>query len=290
MPVTGKNFLMHEINFIDETFDLKRAAEYHLSIQVGLDGFSFCILDILRKKFIVLQHIPLIIGKLQFLPKKTEEIFDQEEKLAASYQSISVTYSTNKATLLPTAYGNTELVARIAELTNEISTNEEIAVNDLPRFNQQLIFSYPKELKTLLNRKFTEFSFMHKSVPLLDLAVNQRDEKKNTLLINFEKQYVRMIVLKDMQIALYNSFYFKNESDFLYYILNICHTLQIDPQRDELLIGGYVADDSGYIRQLKKFVSNIYFLKPSIGFNYSNTFDKVQKHQFVSLLNSFQCV
>lgn len=290
MPVTWKIFLMHEINFIDETFDLKHATEYHLSIQVGLDGFSYCILDILRKKFILLQHIPLIVGKLQFLPKKMEAIFDQEEKLSASYQSISVTYSTNKATLIPKTYGDSELVTKIAELTNELSRNEDFAVNDLPGFNQQLLFIYPKELMTLLNRKYTHFSFFHKSVPLLATAIEQRDEKKNTLLINFEKQTVRMIAIKDMQIALYNIFYFKNESDFLYYTLNICHSLQIDPQRDELLICGYVADDSGYIRQLKKYVSNVSFLKPSAGYNYSNTFDKVQKHQFVSLLNSFQCV
>ena len=281
---------MHELNFIDETFDLTRSLEYHLSIQIGLDGFSFCIQDILRKKFIVLQHIPLIVGKLQFLSKKLEAIFDQQEKLSVSYQSISVIYSTNKATLLPKAFAGSELVTKIAELTNDINRNEEIAVNDLAGFNQQLIFSYPKELITLLNHKFTRFNFLHKSVPLLASAVDQRDEKKNTLLINFEKQYVRMIAIKDMQITLYNSFYFKNESDFLYYTLNICHTLQIDPERDELLVGGYVADDSGYIRQLKKYVSNIYFLKPSTGFNYNNTFDKVQKHQFVSLLNSFQCV
>lgn len=281
---------MHELNFVDLTFDLNRTTEYDLSIQVGLDGFSFCILDRLPKKLIVLQHIPLIVGKLQFLAKKMETIFDQEQKLTAAYRSVSVSWSTNKATLLPKALADEQLVAKIAALTNEIGRNEELAVNDLPGFNQQLIFSYPKELMTLLNGKFTEFSFTHKSVPLLACAVEQRNEKKNTLLINFEKQYVRMIVLKDRQIALYNSFYFKNEADFLYYTLNICHTLQIDPERDELLIGGYVADDSGYMRQLKKFVSNVYFLKPSESFNYSSAFNKVQKHQFISLLNSFQCV
>ena len=280
---------MPELNFADETFDLKSASDYHISIQVGLDGFSFCILDIIRKKYIVLRHIPLIVGKLQFLAKKIEAIFDQEEKLNAAYQSVSVNYSTNKATLLPKVYSDDRLFVKMAELTNDISKNEGIGMNDLPGFNQQVIFSYPKELMTLLNRKFTEFHFKHKSIPLLASAVDQRNEKKNTLLINFEKKYIRMIAIKDMQIALYNSFYFKNESDFLYYTLNICHTLQIDPELDELLIGGYVADDSSYIRQLKKYVSNVYFLQPSPDFFYSNTFDKVQKHQFVSLLNTYRC-
>ncbi|MDO8928975.1 MAG: DUF3822 family protein [Bacteroidota bacterium] len=280
---------MHELNFVDDTFDLKQASEYNLSIQVGLDGFSFSVLDVIRKKYIVLRHIPLIVGKLQFLAKKIEAIFDQEDKLNASYQSVSIIYSTHKASLLPKAYSGSELAKKVAELTNDISKNEDIAVNDLPGFNQQLIFSYPKELITLLNRKFTEFHLKHKSVPMLAAAVNQRNEKKNSLLINFEKKYIRMIAIKDMQIALFNSFYFKNESDFLYYTLNICHTLQIDPERDELLIGGYVADDSGYIRQLKKYVSNVYFMKPPTDFSYSSTFEKVQKHQFISLLNTYQC-
>ncbi|HET6559886.1 MAG TPA: DUF3822 family protein, partial [Prolixibacteraceae bacterium] len=240
-------------------------------------------------KYIVLQHIPLIIGKSQFLPKKMEAIFDTVEKLNATYQSVSVTYSTNKATLLPKSFPESDLFVKIASLTNDISKSEDVGASMLPGFNQQLIFSYPREMMILLNSKYTNFSFKHKSVPLMASLVEQRNEKRNTLLINFEKQYIRMIVLKGMQMELYNSFYFKNESDFLYYTLNICHTLQLDPQSDEILIGGYVADDSIYIRQLKRYISNVYFMKPPAGFYYSNTFDKVQKHQFVSLLNSYQC-
>ncbi|HEX7584541.1 MAG TPA: DUF3822 family protein, partial [Prolixibacteraceae bacterium] len=195
---------MHEINSIDKTFDIKLASEYHLSIQVGLDGFSFCILDIHRRKYIVFQHIPLIVGKLQFLSKKVESIFDQDEKLNASYQSVSITYSTNNATLFPKEYSEPANLLKIAALTNEISRNEDIRAEDLPGFDYQLVYSYPKELMNLLNRKYTEFQFRHKSLPLLATVTNQRNEKKNTLLINFEKKYIRMIGLKGAQIALYN--------------------------------------------------------------------------------------
>ena len=281
---------MHEINIIDETFDLKFASEYHLSIQVGLDGFSFCILDIRRNKYIVFRHIPLIVGKLQFLSGKIETIFEEEEKLNADYKTVSIIYSTNKATLVPKEYSDPEYFVKIAELSNEISRNEDVRAEDLPGFNYHLVYSYPKDLMTLLNRKFTDFHFRHKSIPLLKSLLSQRTEKKNTLLINFEKKYIRMIALKGMQISLYNSFYFKNESDFLYYTLNICHNLQFDPERDEIMIGGYVADDSSYVRQLKKYISNVQFLKPSPDFSYGNIFEKVQKHQFISLLNLYPCV
>ena len=281
---------MREINWIDESFDIQLASEYHISIQIGLDGFSFCILDTRRNKYLVFQHIPLIVGKLQFLSRKIETIFDQEEKLNASFKSVSITYSTNKATLIPKEYSGSPGFLKIASLINDSSRNEDIRTDDMPGFIYQLVYSCPKEILTLLNKKYTDFKFKHKSTPLIASAVDQRTEKKNTLLINFEKKYIRMIALKDVHIDLYNSFYFKNESDFLYYTLNTWQSLQFDPERDEILIGGYVADDSGYIRQLKKYISNVRFLKPSADFNYGKTFDKIQKHQFVSLLNTYPCV
>ena len=279
---------MHELNVVDETFELKRAKEYHISIQVGLDGFSFCILDIRKNKYIVLRHIPLIVGKPNFLSRKIETIFDQEEILNAAYQAVSITYSTNKATLIPKEFseGNSSMVANF---THEISRNEEVGTNNLPGFNYQLIYAYPKDLISFFNTKYTDFQFTHKSIPLLSALLNQRSEKKRTLLLNFEKKYIRMIALSGDQILLYNSFYFKSETDFLYYALNVCHSLQFDAERDEIVIGGYVANDSGYIRLLKKYIGNIQFLKPSTDFGYGNIFEKTQKHQFVSLLNTYPC-
>lgn len=281
---------MHELNLVDKSFDLKFTSEYHISIQAGLDGFSFCILDVRKNKYVALRHFPLIVGKPQFLSKKIETIFEEEDKLNASYQTVSITYSTNKATLIPKVFATSDQVHQFADFTNELNRNEDVLTDDLPGLNYQLIYSYPKELISLFNRKYSEFKIRHKSVPFLLSALNQCNEKKNTVLINFEKKYVRLIVLKGLQLTLYNSFYFKNESDFLYYTLNICHSLNIDPEHDEIMIGGYVADDSSYVRLLKRYLSNVIFLKPSSDFDYGNFFDKVQKHQFISLLNTYQCV
>lgn len=281
---------MYDLKIVDESIDLNLASEYHLSIQVGLDGFSFCILDKRKIKYIAFRHIPLIVGKMQFLSRKVEAIFEQEEMLNAAFGSVSVTYSTNKATLVPKEYSDPSFSHQLAGLTSNINRSEEVTINNLHGSNYQLIFSFPKELLAVFNRKYTEFSFIHKTIPLLATVLLQLNEKRNTLMINFEKKYIRMIAMKGSEISLYNSFYYKNESDFLYYTLNICHTLQINPEFDEILIGGYIASDSVYIRQLKKYFGNIHFLAPFSDYNYGNLFDKIQKHQFVSLLNTYPCV
>jgi hypothetical protein len=288
--LTGLTTELQEISWTDDSFDLKNAGDCHLSIQIGLDGFSYCILDTRINKYLAFQNIPLAVIKPQFLSRKTESVFDQDERLGALYKGVSVTFSTNKVSLLPREYTKEPEVEKIASFVNEVSRIEEQHSDPLTDFGYRLLSSYPKELMGVLKRKFAEFTFMHKSVPLIQSVAAQRDEKKNTLMINFERKYVRMIAFKNGQISLYNSFYFKNEADFLYYTLNIWQNLLFDPQRDEILVGGFVADDSGYLKQLRKYVSNIRFMRPAEGFNYGDLFDKIQKHQFISLLNTYSCV
>ena len=288
--LTGITTELQEISWTDDSFDLKNAGDYHLSIQIGLDGFSYCILDTRINKYLAFQNIPLAVIKPQFLSRKTESVFDRDERLGALYKSVSVTFSTNKVSLLPREYIKESQVEKIASFVNEVTRIEEQHSDPLLDFGYLLVSSYPKELMGVLKQKFAEFTFMHKSVPLIQSVAAQRDEKKNTLLINFERKYVRMIAFKNGQISLYNSFYFKNEADFLYYTLNIWQNLLFDPQRDEVLVGGFVTDESGYLKQLRKYVSNIRFMKPAEGFNYGSLFNKIQKHQFISLLNTYSCV
>lgn len=280
---------MYDLKVIDESFDLKYTSEYHLSIQAGLDGFSFCILDQRKNKYLFFRHIPLIVGKMQFLARKIETIFEQEEILNSAYNSVAVTYSTNKATLVPKEFSEPFALNQLADLTRKLNRTEITGTDNIPGFNYQIIYSYPKELLNIFNRKYSDFSFRHKTIPLLTTALIQRNENRTSLVINFEKKYIRIIALKGNQISLYNSFYYKNESDFLYYTLNVCHNLQFNPEHDEVQIGGYVASDSGFIRQLKKYLGIIHFLQPFSDYNYGTLFDKVQSHQFVSLLNTYAC-
>jgi len=280
---------MHELNLVDHTFDLKLTSEYHLSIQLGLDGFSFCILDIHSSKYIVFRHIPLIVGKPQFLTKKIEAIFDQEEKLNASYKSVSINYSAIHATLFPRDFSEVPDLFKAIAQTGDTFRNEDVRREKLPMSNFDLVYSVPRELSAFFNSKYAEYTFCHKSLPTLSAFWTERNEKKNSILINFEKKYMRIVAVKGSEIVLYNSFFFKNESDFLYYTLNIWHTLRFDAERDEILFGGFVADDSSYIKQIKKYIANILFLKPSANYNYGGLFEKIQKHQFISLLNAYQC-
>ncbi len=46
-----------DIVFIDETFDINQTKNYNISIQAGLNGYSFSVIDPVRNKYILLKHI-----------------------------------------------------------------------------------------------------------------------------------------------------------------------------------------------------------------------------------------
>lgn len=281
---------MVELNVVDSSFDLNKTSNYHISIQIGLDGFSFCVLDVFRNKYILLRHIPLIVGKSQFLSKKVESIFDMEEILNNEFKSVSISYSTNKSTLIPKEYTGTNLCDQIASLTTNIERFEDFKADNIPGTEYKIIYFYPSELISLLNRKFTQYTFTHKSVPLLFSINNQDSGKSNNIILNFEKKYIRVIAFKNERMVFFNSFFYKNETDFLYYILNTLLSINSSPEKDEIFIGGFISSESNYIRQLKKYFNKITFLKPAGDYNFGNFFNKTQAHQFVSLFNTYKCV
>lgn len=279
---------MHEISYVDETFDLNFTLEYHLSIQAGLDGFSFCILDTVQKKYVLLRHIPLAIKKSQFLVGKIREIYELEEVLNKTFKSVMIGYNDQKATILPVAFSDNNQTKQVFELNQSIERNEEVSSCSIKSFSQDIVFSYPHELRSFFDSKYPEYHLFHTTYPMLNASIQQKGKAGKTVILNFNKKYF-YIVFIEKNIRLFNSFYYKTETDFLYHTLNICKNLGFDAEKDEVLISGTVASDSDYIRQLKKYLLHVNFLKPDQDFHYSYTFEKTPGHYFAELFNSYKC-
>ena len=279
---------MHEISYVDETFDLNFTLEYHLSIQAGLDGFSFCILDTVQKKYVLLRHMPLAVKKSQFLTGKIKDIYETEEVLNKNFKSVVISYNDQKATLLPAAFSNSNQLPKVFELNQVVERNEEITSCSIKSFYQDIAFSYPQELRSFFDSKYQEYQLFHNTYPILNAAIQQKGKAGKTVILNFNKKYFNIVFI-EKNIRLFNSFFYKTETDFLYHTLNICKSLDFDAEKDEVLISGAVASDSDYIRQLKKYLLHVNFLKPDQDFHYSYTFEKTPGHYFVDLFNSYKC-
>lgn len=279
---------MHDILHADETFDLNYSLEYHLSIQLGLDGFSFSILDTVQRKYVLLRHIPLAVKRTVFLPGRIREIYEAEEILSKHFKSVTIAYSDQRATLIPLPFSDSSSLKQIIELNQELDKHEEVASCLIKSFGQDITFAFPSEVRALFDAKYPEYRLLHSVYPLLSAAMQQKGKADNIVVINFCKHFFQLIILKK-GICFFNSFYYKTENDFLFHTLNVCRQLNVDAEKDQLLLAGWVPGESDYVRQLKKYMLHVNFLKPDQEFHYSYTFDKTPAHYFAGLLNTYRC-
>ena len=68
------------LELFDETLDINSTENYELSIQISPDGFSFCLLDIIRNKFVLIRAFEPVENK-QFNSQKLNEILSQDDFL-----------------------------------------------------------------------------------------------------------------------------------------------------------------------------------------------------------------
>ena len=107
---------MQDFAFVDETLDINITQSYYLSIQVSLNGLSFCILDPVRNKYIALSHqnfeTDLIFD--DFL-NTIEEYIEKNELLNHTFKSTKLIWLTNKNTLIPNSFFKKENLKKSCE-------------------------------------------------------------------------------------------------------------------------------------------------------------------------------
>jgi hypothetical protein len=116
-----------------------------------------------------------------------------------------------------------------------------------------------------------------------------RSVRKNALLVHFDKKSMLVAGVNGSKLLLFNNYFVKSEYDCLFYTLNAWRLLRFDAENDELFISGSVAESSSFVNQIRRYVAQVSFLRPSGGVNYERLFENVEAHQFVSLLDAYPC-
>ena len=88
------------LELFDETLDINSTENYELSVQVSPDDFSFCILDTLRNKFVLLRSYEPD-DNTSFDPYRLNEIIKKDDFLTRRFRKTIIITPTSKSTLVP---------------------------------------------------------------------------------------------------------------------------------------------------------------------------------------------
>ncbi len=259
-----------------------------LSIQVRLNGLSFCILETATNK---IEFYKRVSFEKDHNPVKVlreiEKIYDEEKALAQSFEEVSVLFSNELYSTVPREFFVEEEASNLLKFNTKIlqtdvvehdSINEEMANVYIPYTN----------ITNYLFDKYGEFEFKHTATILIQELLELSAFEETNVYLNNYNEYYDLVIIRNKKLVFCNTFNYDSPQDLIYYLLFTAEQLHLDPLELKLILLGDIDKDSAEYKIMYTYIKNIEFLEPR--FNLENEYagKDFQRKEFL-LLKQLGC-
>jgi hypothetical protein len=258
-----------------------------LSIQVSLDGLSFCCRDTLSGQITSFDYIDFTKFPKNFTIENSlwKSILDYSD-LTKSYDQITVLHENNLSTFVPKALFDEEYKGSYLQYNTKVFETDYFAVDEIEKYEIVNVYVPYVNINNYLIDQFGSFQYQHYSriliSKLLDLSKN--DVSQN-MFVHVAKTHFEIIVIQNQKLLLFNSFEYLTGEDFLYYLLFTAEQLHLNPESFKLNILGDCTEKDDVYQKAFKYVRNTALLDVS-DLQKSNTFSAQENRTHFILFNS----
>ncbi len=276
------------LELIDETFDKNSSENYELSLQMSPYGFSYCILDTIRNKYVLLRVKEPDDNKV-LTTDKTEEMIGSDDLLSCHFKKVNLVVPSLKSTLIPYPLFDPDKKEEFFTLNLIKDENDIILYNKITEPDAFVIFSIPGPLRDLAEKFFPSVIPCHHALPLIDQTLhNSKDEFGRLVQVHLEKDYFNLLIVEHGSLKFYNTFIYKNITDILYYIFGVYKNMGIS-REEGIRFSGCVSNYDELFTQIQQYIRNIKFTIPSGNFSFSYVFNELELHRYLNLFSITRC-
>jgi hypothetical protein len=275
------------LELFDETLDINSTENYELAIQVSPDGFSFCLLDAIRNKFVLIRAFEPEENKY-FNADKIKELITKDDFLTKRYKKVNIVIPSPKFTLVPAPLFDP---ARKDEYFtfNHIMENDIIISNKVSDPEAFIVFSISKPFNDLINNFYPGIHPYIHIKPLFDhISHVRKGLNGNYIHIHVEREFFNLIIFNNNLLKFCNTYNYRNISDILYFVLNVFKTLDIK-QEETIYFSGLTEKYDDLSSNFSIYVRNLKFAEPTGNFTFSYVFDGTDPHRFLNLFSVVNC-
>ena len=280
--------MIPNLELFDETLDINSTANYDLSIEVSDNGLSFCLLDSIRNKFVLLRSFVPENDK-KFKPEEIERIIVEDDFLNRQFRSGRIVMPSPRCTLVPTPLFDPAHRDDYF-LFNHLPGDSSIILNNkLTSPDAFIVFSVCQSIFDLVSRKFDSFSIMHHLKPIiLKLPVTKSGSSDNYIQLHIEKDFFSLVIFSESKLKFCNTFFYRNVSDILYYVLYTFSKMGIK-QEETLYLSGLTEHYDELHTNISEYIRLVKFAEPIGSSTYSYVFNEVGLQKYINLFNAIHC-
>ena len=264
--------------------------KFKMSIQVRLNGFSFCILNCSSNEIAWYKKIDLLKEQSPVnLLKEIEKAYAEEKNLQREFQEVIILFSNNLFTLVPSDYFIEEEASSYLKFNTKILKTDVVAHDPVSEDLVNVYIPYTN-INNYFFDKYGEFEFRHNVSVLLEaILAKKSDSTTAQVYLDDHSIYYDLVIVKDNKLLLANSFTYDTKEDFIYYLLFTAEQLQINPSEFNLWLLGDISKDSDKFNIAYTYVKNIDFLIPAFNFNSKLEQSETFHREAFSLLKTLKC-
>lgn len=276
------------LELFDETLDINSTENYELSVQVSPDGLSFCLLDSIRNKFVLVRSFGAEENKY-FNADKISELLRNDDFLTRRYKKINCVMPSSKFTLVPAPLYDPGKKDEYFGFNHNLEEDNIILADKTSDPDAFILFSVSKPISELIN-SFYPGIYIHHHIKLLleNTSLIRKSVNGNYIHAHIERDFFNLIVFNNNILKFCNSFAYRNISDILYYVLNAFNNLSVK-QEETIHFSGITEKYDDLSSTFSLYVRNIKFSEPSGNFTFSYVFNDTELHRFINLFNVVNC-
>lgn len=255
-----------------------------LSIQVGLSGLSFFVLD--RFSEIIVDVIVENFSKQQTpdqLLKAVKTAFNRNDSLQQSFSKVQIIHDNEMQTLVPSALFEEAHLSDYLKYNTKIFKTDFITYDVIQNKDAMLVYIPFVNINNYIFERFGSFEYKHSATVLIDKILQlEKNNNQKKLYINIQQTHFELIALDGNSFQLFNRFEYKTREDFIYYILFTAEQLDFNPENFKCILMGAVEDNDELFSIAYKYIRHVSLLPISnMRYNQNNS------TQNFTLLNSF---
>lgn len=253
-----KKAINKDIDIADKNFK-------KLSIQVSLNGLSFCIADTVSHR--VLLSDSILFSEEQHpeaLLKEVKTLLGKHGLTGKHFDEVVVVHSNTLFSLVPKPLFNEESLAKYLKFNTKLLATDALAFDRLEGFDMVNIYVPFTNVNNYLYELFGEFTFLHNgSVLIQSLLDNYGNQGESICYVNVGQRQMDITVLKQKSLSFYNSFPYHTKEDFVYYLLFVLEQLDLDTETTAVKLFGLIEEDDTVFQLCYSYINDLTIFVPS---------------------------
>jgi Protein of unknown function (DUF3822) len=277
------------MELFDETLDINSTENYEISVELSPEILSFCILDTIRNKFIMLRSSQPENHR-NYTAEDIGEIISKDDFLTKKYKKVSIVMPSSKFTLIPSPLFDPGRKDEYFSFNHVPPLSNIILNNKLSDPDTFLVYALSQPLYDMVKQVWPGVHPLHHLKPLFEyISGIRRNSSENYIHIHVERDFFNLIFYSHNTLRFCNSFNYRNISDILYYIMNVIKNMDIK-QEETIYLSGRTVRYDDLFSNLALYIRNVKFAIPAGNFTFSYVFNETDLHRYINLISVVNCV